>query len=174
MPIEFTDRGALFDSTRQYRYTLWRHWTLQPKRFVNFVMLNPSTADADVLDPTVTRCMNFAKHWGYDGGYVTNIFALRATDPRELYKTASPVGCVNDAYLLKTAEECERVVVAWGIHGKYRGRGLEVAAMLAPFDLQCFALTKDGHPRHPLYLRKNAELMPFRLSVARELAGAHA
>lgn len=171
MTIEFTDQGALFDTARRYRYTLWRSWATPVKRRVNFIMLNPSTADENVLDPTVRRCMAFAKMWGYDGAFVTNIFALRATDPRELYKHASPVGSVNDAYILHTAEECDLLVAAWGIHGKYKGRGLEVAELLQPWDPQCFALTKEGHPRHPLYLRKDAVLMPFRLSVAKELAG---
>jgi hypothetical protein len=169
--IEFTDNGALFDQMRRYRYTLWRAWTPNTaKRFVNFVMLNPSTADEDVLDPTVTRCMNFAQRWGYDGAYVTNIFALRSTDPRELYSCRNPVGPANDTYIEQTAKMCDLVVAAWGVHGKYQGRGLAVAEALQPFDPQCFALTKEGFPRHPLYLRNDSELMPFRLSVAKEMS----
>lgn len=171
MSITFTDSGATFDESRRYRYTLWRAWVPDPKRFVNFIMLNPSTADEEVLDPTVTRCMNYAKHWGYDGAYVTNLFALRSTDPRALYATDDPIGPANNEYLRVTANMCDLVVVAWGVHGKLNNRGLKVAEML--FDcceLKCFALTKEGLPRHPLYLRKDAELMTFRLSVARELA----
>lgn len=169
MSIEFTDVGALFDATRRYRYTLWRKWGDRHK-LVNFVMLNPSTADEKVLDPTVTRCVNYAHDWGYDGAYVTNLFALRSTDPRELYSCHDPVGLWNDTYLLETAKSCQLIVVAWGAHGKLKRRGIEVGKMLQPFEPQCFALTKEGMPRHPLYLRKSAELMPFRTSIAESVA----
>ena len=169
--ISFVDAGATFDETRRYRYTLWRTWEGGPtKPHINFVMLNPSTADESVLDPTVTRCVNYAKDWGFGTLYVTNLFALRSTDPRELYSGLDPVGPANDEYIVETAKICDKVVVAWGVHGALNERGLKVAEMLAPFNPQCFALTKAGHPRHPLYLRKDAALMPFRISVARELA----
>lgn len=161
MPIEFMDCGATFDRTRRYRYTLWRSWVEQPERFVNFVMLNPSTADEKVLDPTVRRCVNFAKHWGYDGAYVTNIFALRSTDPKALYGHPDPVGPENNTNLLVTAEKCELVVAAWGVYGSHMERGKYVAELLQPWELKCFALTKNGHPRHPLYLRKDAQPVPF-------------
>lgn len=171
MSIDFTDTGALFDATRRYRYTLWRKWS-DGGRFVNFVMLNPSTADESVLDPTVTRCMNFAKDWGYDGGYVTNIFALRSTDPRELYSCHDPVGLWNDTYITETAKACSLVVVAWGVHGKLKGRGIEVGKMLQEFEPQCFDLTKEGMPKHPLYLRRSSTLMPFRTMTAESVARA--
>jgi hypothetical protein len=165
--IGFTDCGATFDPTRRYRYTLWRYWKEQPERFVNFVMLNPSTADETALDPTVTRCMNFAHHWGYDGAYVTNIFALRSTDPKALYGHPDPVGTENDVNILMTAERCKLVIAAWGVHGRLNGRGMEVAELLQPWDLQCFALTKEGFPRHPLYLRKDSTPVPFVVPAVR-------
>jgi hypothetical protein len=81
MAIEFKHSDATFDESLRYRYRLERAWVDHPVRFCNFVMLNPSTADAFVLDPTVTRCVGYARDWGYDGLVVTNIFALRSTDP---------------------------------------------------------------------------------------------
>jgi hypothetical protein len=168
--IEFTGKGALFDFERRYRYTLWRSWAPNAARFVNFVMLNPSTADENVLDPTVTRCARFAHDWGYDGIYVTNIFALRATDPRELYQTASPIGVVNNEYLEKTASTCSLVIVAWGVHGAFMDRGAHVAELLAQYSLKCLGVTKDGQPRHPLYLRHDTVLSDFRMAAVHELA----
>jgi hypothetical protein len=170
MAIDFIEKGAKLDKERRFRYTLWRTWAPM-RKYGNFVMLNPSTADENVLDPTVTRCVGYAKHWGYDALFVTNIFALRATDPRELYACADPVGPANDQWLRETADHAELVVCAWGTHGKLNGRGLEVAEMLQQFKPKCLGLTKHGHPKHPLYLRKDADLLDFRLSVVREMAG---
>lgn len=172
MKIRFVDSGARFDKERRYRYALWRTWGLHTKKHVNFVMLNPSTADETVLDPTVTRCMNFAYDWGYDGAYVTNIFAIRSTDPKLLYSTPDPVGPANDRFIGETANFCDLVVVAWGAHGKLKDRGFSVAGLLDRFYPQCFGLTKAGHPKHPLYLSKKSDLIPYRLIVARELAGS--
>ena len=170
MDNRFTKMGAKFDSERRFRYTLWRAWQNDGKRYVNFIMLNPSTADELALDPTVTRCCGFAKDWGYDAVYVTNIFALRATDPRELYAVTDPVGPANDQYICETAKGAALVVVAWGAHGRFRDRGFEVAEMLAEFKPKCFGLTKQGQPKHPLYLRRDSDLLDFRMRVARELA----
>jgi len=171
MVDDFIDKGAKFDSERRFRYTLWRAWA-PVRKYVNFVMLNPSTADEDVLDPTVTRCVGYAKYWGYDALFVTNIFALRATDPRELYACRDPIGPANDQWIWETADHAELVVAAWGTNGKLDGRGLQVAEKLQPFGPKCFGLTKYGHPKHPLYLRKDADLLDFRSSVAKEMAEA--
>ena len=172
MNDRFTSAGAKFDSERRFRYTLWRIWANGGARYVNFVMLNPSTADENVLDPTVTRCVGYAQDWGYDALFVTNLFALRATNPRELYKCPDPVGPANDQWIWETADHAGLVVCAWGTHGKLNGRGLQVAEKLQLFRPKCLGLTKQGHPKHPLYLRKDADLLDFRLSVAKELAGA--
>jgi len=169
---EFISQGAKFDNERRFRYSLWRAWQNGGARYVNFVMLNPSTADENVLDPTVTRCYGFAKDWGYDAFHVTNIFALRSTDPRELYAVTDPVGPANDTYIRETADHAALVVVAWGAHGKFRDRGFEVGELLMQFRPKCFGLTKQGQPKHPLYLRRDSDLLDFRVTVAKELAGA--
>jgi len=167
--IEFVHSDATFDKTERYRYRLERCWKEHPLRLCNFVMLNPSTADAFVLDPTVTRCVGFARDWGFDGLIVTNIFALRSTDPKKLYTVDDPVGPDNDAAILAAAYQSELVVAAWGTHGKLHDRGERVASELrhAVGDaLRCLGVTKHGHPKHPLYLRRDMQPEPFALQAA--------
>jgi hypothetical protein len=126
-------------------------------------MLNPSTADAEQDDPTIRRCIGFAKAWGFGGIAVRNIFALRATDPRELYKSDDPVGPGNDEAICDLAGLCPLIVAAWGVHGGLRNRGRQVCELLAGAgaEVVCLGVTKDGHPKHPLYVAADAERMPF-------------
>lgn len=127
-------------------------------------MLNPSTADEYVLDPTVRRCVYFAQRWGYESLIVGNLFALRSTDPAALYGHPDPVGPENDQYLEQMTREAVFVVAAWGVHGALCRRGGEVARRLATIrPLYCLGRTQDGHPRHPLYMR--AETKPVVYTV---------
>jgi hypothetical protein len=95
---------------------------------------------------------------------VANLFALRATDPRELYKAADPVGPENDAHVRAAAEQCHPVVCAWGVHGGLRLRDERVGRLLVDVGVPvaCLGTTKDGHPRHPLYVAAKTELVPYR------------
>lgn len=149
----FTDSGADFSPNRRYRYTLWRTWDSEKPR-LNFLMLNPSTADEYQNDPTVERCERRARADGYGGLVVTNLFALRSTDPGALYLAADPIGPENDAAILREAQRAGRVICAWGIHGQHQGRGHQVAAMLlaAGVDLYALRVTGAGEPGHPLYI----------------------
>ncbi len=144
---------ASFNTSRTHRYRLSRIWDPARPR-VNFVMLNPSTADAFVLDPTVRRCAGYAQQWGMGALEVTNIFALRSTDPKALYREPDPVGAGNDAAILAAAGDAELVIAAWGTHGQLDGRGDAVRSLLAGagIELHCLRLTRHGHPGHPLYL----------------------
>lgn len=167
---------ARFDATGSYRYELTRTWgrvppvkgvgaITKPDQRVAFVMLNPSTATAEVLDPTVRRCVGYAARWGYGGLVVVNIFALRSTDPQALYDHPDPVGPDNDRVIARAVGECELAIAAWGTHGELHGRGQAVVELLAPVrPLQALKVTKEGHPNHPLYLR--ADLVPFDLATA--------
>ncbi len=118
-------------------------------------MLNPSTANAFKPDPTVTRCMGFARAWGCDHVIVANLFALRSTQPAALYGHADPVGPFNDTAIHVAAGSAAAgfVVCAWGKHGAHMDRGNAVAWMLAQrgLALHCLATNKDGSPVHPLY-----------------------
>jgi len=148
--------SATFDATRTYRYRLTRTWDASRAR-LNFVMLNPSTADAHDLDPTVRRCVGFAISWGFGSLEVTNIFGFRATDPALLVAQVEPVGEGNDRAIRDAATAADQVVVAWGTKGSHRGRDDEVHALLRGIGVRpmVLGLTRDGHPAHPLYLRND-------------------
>jgi hypothetical protein len=127
---------------------------------VLFIGLNPSTADETVNDPTIRRCMTFAKKFGGGRLIMANLFALRATDPYQMLEHPEPIGPDNDHWLRRLAREAGITIAAWGVHGQFRGRAEAVRALL-PSQLFALGLTKEGHPRHPLYLPGNAELQPY-------------
>ena len=151
--------GATISPDGIYRYALTRRWD-STKGLVRWIMLNPSTADATVDDPTIRRCMGFARSWGFGGILVHNLFALRATDPRELKRHPDPVGPHNNAHLADPQASRLPTVCAWGAHGALNGRADAVLDLLrrAGAKPTCLGLTKAGHPRHPLYLPASAEL----------------
>ena len=150
---------ATFSPCRNYRYSLWREWGADSLGYAMFIGLNPSTADETRDDPTVRRCINFAKDWGFGALCMTNLFAFRATDPTVMKVQSDPNGPDNNATLKKLATDAGVVVAAWGTHGTHRGRDKEVLGMLP--GLKCLALTKDGLPKHPLYLLKALRPMPL-------------
>lgn len=153
---------ATYDAAHVYRYRISRVWDPGRPRCV-FVMLNPSTATAHVLDPTVTRCVKFARAWGCGALEVVNIFALRSTDPQGLYGHPDPVGPGNDRAILAAAGAAGLVVAAWGVHGELGGRAAHVRVLLddAGVALHHLRLTKDGHPGHPLYLPGDSTPQPW-------------
>ncbi len=131
----------------------------EPDEMAVFIGLNPSTADETVDDPTIRRCINFARSWGRSGVVMLNIFALRSTDPKVLFAVSDPVGLDNDHALTVVSAVCQPVVACWGVHGSHLARGYYVKQLLrqtcpAVFHL---GLTKSGQPKHPLYLRKTTE-----------------
>jgi hypothetical protein len=147
---------AILSECRTYRYRLERQIapvfaTLRP---ILFVMLNPSTADADVDDPTIRKCMGFSRRWGCTHLTVVNLFALRATTPTELRRHPDPVGPLNDEYIRHAVqqhhERCATIIAAWGADAFARARARFVLRSFGPFD--CLGLNTDGSPRHPLYL----------------------
>src|SRR5688572_16770728 len=144
-----------FSDCRTYRYVLFRAFdgnlflSNREKRIVNFVMLNPSTADEQVNDNTVRKCIKFAKSWGFDGLYVTNLFAYRSTDPKVLKKVDDPVGPENDYYIEEIALASNLVVAAWSRYGSWFGRSERVRKLLGD-DLHYLKLTQV-EPHHPLY-----------------------
>lgn len=147
--ITAPERGAALSTCRRYRYELWRRWD-ESKPYAMFIGLNPSTADEVVDDPTVRRCIRFARDWGYGALCMANLFAYRATRPADLLAQDDPVGPENDAYLQRLAAEAGVVIAAWGVHGTHGGRHNAVRAMLPR--LHYLRLTKNGLPGHPLYL----------------------
>ena len=151
---------AVFSPCERYRYSLRRRIG-EGDRAVVCVMLNPSRADAFHNDPTVARCCRYAERWGFGWMEVVNIFGLRSTDPRGLRDVEDPVGPGNQQAILDAVRRADLVVCGWGVHGAYRDRGRDVAALIRRHTVpHVLGLTRDGHPRHPLYMR--ADLDPVR------------
>lgn len=144
---------AIYSDCERYRYSLTRVWDPAGQR-VMFVMLNPSTATEVQNDPTVERCERRARALGYGAFRVCNIFAYRATDPKVMRAQDDPVGPANDAAILEAAAWADTVVCAWGTHGAYHARGAEVETLLRASGkpLYHLGISKDGHPKHPLYI----------------------
>lgn len=144
-------RSARISADGLYRYRLTRAWG--DGEIAVFVMLNPSTADAAIDDPTIRRCIGFAKTWGMAGIEVVNLYAYRATNPAELWGADDPVGPDNDEFLTTAAfARPGPLVAAWGVNAK-PPRVMEVLSLPGFDRLQCLGTTKDGYPRHPLYVR---------------------
>jgi hypothetical protein len=143
---------AVYSPCERYRYALTRVWGTGPR--VLFVMLNPSTATEVQNDPTVERCERRARALGYGGFRVCNIFAWRDTDPRAMRAAADPVGPANDAAIQDGALWADAIVCAWGTHGAHLDRGAQVETLLRATGrtLTHLGLSKDGHPKHPLYI----------------------
>ncbi len=153
-------RQTVLSPCRAYRYVLWRGWDRANPAYALFVGLNPSTADEGEDDPTVRRCVAYARRWGYGAVCVVNLFAYRAADPRVMKAHPSPVGPDNDRWLLGQAKGAGVVVAAWGAGGTHRGRDQAVTRLLGG-RLSCLRLTRDGHPGHPLYLPRTLGPVPF-------------
>ena len=147
-------RAAALSPCEKYRYALSRLWDMSQQRVV-FIGLNPSTADAIEDDPTIRRCVRYAFDWGYGGVYMLNLFAYRATNPKDMMAAEDPVGPRNDKFLLEYTSGIHEgnVVAAWGTDGAFLGRDKAVKKLISP--LHCLSITKDGHPGHPLYLKKD-------------------
>lgn len=152
-------RTAEISECRRYRYRLTRRWD-ESRPAVMFVMLNPSTADACQDDPTISRCIGFAREWGYGELLVGNLFALRSADREALRRSDAPVGPDNDAALLDLAQSAALVIAAWGDKGAFMRRN-EVALRLLPARFYALKLTQRGHAGHPLYLPSGVVPFPY-------------
>ena len=147
---------------RRFRYWLHRDLASDGREGLVFVMLNPSTADADNDDPTVRRCMAFGREWGYRELSVVNLFALRATKPEELLRHGSEaIGERNDEVLrwARRRPVTSMLVAAWGNRGTHLNRDAAAMAIIGP--AQALGITKQGCPKHPLYLRRSTQLVPY-------------
>lgn len=165
-------RGAVLSADQAFRYLLWRDWSddlFAPIRSVVFIMLNPSTADAMVDDPTIRRCIGFARSWNCNALYVVNLFALRATKPVDLIRSMKATGLVGDpandlvivSLLMDRGDDL--VICGWGEDGALMGRGDEMVAWLKILDVKPMALrvNESGMPGHPLYIPADACPIPF-------------
>lgn len=162
--LQFTDMGssARLSLDGQYRYELVRRWNRGP--LACWIMLNPSTADASVDDRTIRKCIKFTQAWNLSGLVVVNLFAYRATDPKALKTVADPVGPENDEAIYNAVRGARITVAGWGVHGTLHGRNAAVLDdVLGDYPGRLYALdvTRDGHPKHPLYIRDATRPTPY-------------
>jgi len=172
LSFESRERGATLSDCGLYRYSLWRRWDYTEPS-VLFVMLNPSTADAGNDDPTIRKCIGFAKRWGLGGIRVVNLYAYRATYPRDLTEAVGagidPVAAsqrwarnANDAAITSAASDAARIIAAWGAWtGPFDLRVSRVQRLLAGRHVEALKLTKHGHPWHPLMARYDLEPLTY-------------
>lgn len=159
----FVDKpsGAVFSDDQIYRYLLWRKWSEADP--LCYVLLNPSTATEVLDDPTIRRCIGFAKRENAGGMFILNMFGLRSTDPKGLYKIEDPEGPENIRWIQEITTIYKRAIVAWGAHGSLMGQNKKILDCLQNNGvlIRCFGITKSGNPKHPLYLRNDTELVNF-------------
>lgn len=151
-------KDAILSEDRKYRYILSRIWD-ETKPTVLFIGLNPSTADENEDDPTIRRCINFAKNWGFGGLLMANLFAFRSTNPQALYSAQDPIGSENNYYIKKYAEKSALIIACWGNHGRFNNRSQQVYDLID--SLNCLDTNKSGEPKHPLYIRSDAKPKPY-------------
>jgi len=153
-----------FSPSRRYRYSLKHEIDGLPlvlEHPIMWIGLNPSTADENMLDPTLRRVRTFTMREGGTAFVMTNLFAWRDTDPKNMMAAADPVGPDNDATLLNFATRSEMIICAWGGGGEHRARAAEVIKLLKDYPLYCLGTNGDGSPRHPLYLSGATKLEAF-------------
>ncbi|OOG61404.1 hypothetical protein B0E46_15610 [Rhodanobacter sp. B04] len=149
------DRSAVLSPCGRYRYLLRRQLQQEGALTCLFIMLNPSTADAEVDDQTIRKCMKFAKAWGYDWLHVVNLFAWRATSPEDMKAAGSPIGQYNLSRIMDAVSAADLVVCAWGKDGSYLNQATQVRQSLVGTHVHYLQLNKDGSPKHPLYVKDN-------------------
>jgi hypothetical protein len=159
--------AAVISEDGLYRYFLSRTWANTGKK-IAFIGLNPSTADATNDDPTIRRCVQFAKDWGGTSLLMVNLFAYRATKPSVLLDVSDPIGPDNDKWLEKVIRSADIVIAAWGNHGSLLNRS---AAVIERYEdkLQALNMTKMGMPGHPLYIAGTTLPKPYVEFVSQNL-----
>ena len=185
--MNYIDSGAVISPDGRYRYLLWREWRgphahenwqwlgaddgagapLGEPRSCLFIMLNPSTADGLRDDPTIRRCVAFARALKFERLEVVNLFAFRAASPAALLALTfadDPIGAANREWVELAAGNAGAIVCAWGVHGSHSGQNETVLGWIGARQTYSLGLTKGGHPRHPLYVKADTPLQPFAMA----------
>lgn len=163
----YIQSNASLSLCEAFRYRLERIWGQNSECILTFVMLNPSTADAERDDPTIRRCVAFAKREGYHGITIINLFSLRTKDPKVLKHGHTKNGIMQSHYvstaMRRAYDRGLGVVCAWGVHGGLQDADKQFVAYakLIGVPLTCLGETKNGHPKHPLYLHRDTEFKPY-------------
>lgn len=155
---------CIFSEDRIYRYVLKHSWKdmfdVQEKAIV-WIALNPSTADENQLDPTLTRIRNFSNDFGYNCFYMLNIYAFRSTDPKNMLNCKQPIGKDNDYWIKEICNKTDKIVCCWGNMGKHLDRSNKIREMLKSYPLYYLDLSKENQPKHPLYLNSKLTLKRY-------------
>lgn len=156
--------GANFSPDKKYRYRLWRYWGRTGVGLM-WIMLNPSTADETLDDPTIRRCIGYSMNNGFPGCEIYNLFAFRSTNPSGLLTVDDPVGPENDWFISHNASIAHRpIVCAWGnVHKKLLYREEEMDRILRDKNRKCLKRTACGAPAHPLYLSSKLPFIPYNI-----------
>jgi hypothetical protein len=170
---------TVFSKCRLYRFTLWRDFqcellpepvitggNISKDGYVQFIGLNPSTADEKINDPTIRRCIDFSKRWGYSSFCMTNIFPFRATDPEDMMRHDEPadIRIENAQHVERIAMGADLIICAWGKHGSHIKRGDKFIKHLrdvSKLKIHHLGLNTDGSPKHPLYLKATTTPIPY-------------
>lgn len=159
--MKYISKGADITPGGVYRYSLWRQWKKDPDVCI-FIGLNPSTADGEKDDNTITRCVNFADNFGCGRLVMVNLFSFRATKPSDMLLAQDPIGRKTNKILINECSDSELVIACWGNHGNFMDRDSEVVELLSSHcPLYCLGKNKSGSPKHPLYLPKSSTPKPF-------------
>lgn len=158
----FLERDAVISECGRYRYLLRRVWDHAKPRAL-FIMLNPSTADAEVDDATIRSCIRLSKGWSYGSFEVINLFGLRATDPAELAQADDPIGPRNADVGDAAINRCDVAICAWGAHPMAERRAHDMTVWVKGWkpSAYCLGTTKSGAPKHPLYIKSGTPLTSF-------------
>ncbi|MCB8877817.1 DUF1643 domain-containing protein [Acidisoma silvae] len=155
---------AKFSKCGRYRQELWRTWG-ETDRYALFIGMNPSTASHLVDDPTCLREWKRAERMGLCGYAKANVLDVRITDSKTLHRLDySPVSKANLPAILRLASKAEIIVACWGrLHSSlaHYTEGVETALRNNGHTLLCLGQNADGSPKHPLYLRADAELVQY-------------
>jgi hypothetical protein len=160
---------CIFSPDRAYRYVLRHRWddlACETPRRIAWIGLNPSTADEVTLDQTLAAVCRYSKKWGFSEVVMLNLFAFRATDPRDLKRAMDPIGPKNDEHLLAEVPNVDRIIACWGDHGRFLARDRQVSDLLG-VSFECLLRNRTGAPHHPLYLKSRIKPKPFRLDQIR-------
>ena len=155
-----TPSGAIFSANRRSRYILWRRFK-PGDNFINIIMLNPSQANEHENDPTIRRCIQFAKDLDGDALIVTNLFSYCTAYPEEIKSNETNLSAQNRYYLTLGQSLSKKTICAWGNHGGINKRSVKIRKLLKDQALYCFDINQNGEPKHPLYIKKTATLKSF-------------
>lgn len=156
------NKSAIISTCEAYRYTLKRVWD-ETLPMLGFIMLNPSTADSEINDPTISRCIQIAKHNGFGSICVTNLYAYRSTDPYQMLKLGlqEAQGHDNEQHIVNIINSADKIIVAWGSHGSLGT--LQVRECLQNVTVYCLKINKNGSPKHPLYCRVDSQFQKWEI-----------